>query len=259
MESLKNIQSILFEEYLQEIQDIPKHFYALQDAEISTEDFSFYTSVSSVFSSKIEGEEIHLDSFIKYKKYHIDFQFDYTKKVGDLYDAYIFAQNNSLNERNVLQAHCILTRNILSKTQQGVYRTGNMVVITEEGRIEYVAASPFCLKEEMSSFFNQLNELLKQEMTVEQSFFYASLLHLMFVKIHPMNDGNGRLARLLEKWFLAQKLGDKAWFVSSEKYYYENHQAYYHNLRRLGLEYENLDFAQANPFLMMLARAVVSQ
>jgi Fic family protein len=28
--------------------------------------------------------------------------------------------------------------------------------------------------------------------------------------------GNGRTARLLEKWFLAEKLGAKAWFVESE-------------------------------------------
>ncbi|MBL0098191.1 MAG: Fic family protein [Bacteroidetes bacterium] len=35
------------------------------------------------------------------------------------------------------------------------------------------------------------------------------MIHLVFVKIHPLNDGNGRSARLIEKWFLAQKLGKK--------------------------------------------------
>jgi Fic family protein len=33
--------------------------------------------------------------------------------------------------------------------------------------------------------------------------------------MHPWRDGNGRSARLYEKWFLDQKLGDKAWFVQS--------------------------------------------
>ncbi|MDR0711336.1 MAG: Fic family protein [Prevotellaceae bacterium] len=32
---------------------------------------------------------------------------------------------------------------------------------------------------------------------------------MALVSIHPLNGGNGRTARLLEKWFLAKKLGRK--------------------------------------------------
>lgn len=76
------------------------------------------------------------------------------------------------------------------------------------------------------------------------------------MKIHPWNDGNGRSARLIEKWFLAQKLGDKAWFVQREKMYYEQHGTYYKNIRRVGLECPGLDYKQALPFLLMLPTAV---
>ena len=65
-------------------------------------------------------------------------------------------------------------------------------------------------------------------------------------------QGNGRCARLIEKWFLAQKLGDKAWFVDSERHYYQQHQTYYKNIRSLGLEYPDLDYSKALPFLLML-------
>ncbi|MBW4889716.1 Fic family protein [Mucilaginibacter sp. HMF5004] len=87
-------------------------------------------------------------------------------------------------------------------------------------------------------------------------FFFASLIHLVFVKIHPFNDGNGRTGRLIEKWFLAQKLGDKAWFIQSEKNYYQQHQTYYNNLRALGLEYPELDYDKALLFLLMLPGAL---
>ena len=87
-------------------------------------------------------------------------------------------------------------------------------------------------------------------------FFYAALLHLVFVKIHPFEDGNGRTARLIEKWFLAEKLGDKAWLIQSEKNYYTHHQLYYANIRKLGLEYDELDYNEALPFLGMLAEAI---
>jgi Fic family protein len=78
------------------------------------------------------------------------------------------------------------------------------------------------------------------------------MIHLVFVKIHPFEDGNGRTARLLEKWFLAQKLGKNPWLMQSERYYYDNHQTYFHNIRRLGLDYEDLNYQEALPFLQML-------
>jgi Fic family protein len=87
--------------------------------------------------------------------------------------------------------------------------------------------------------------------------FFSSLIHLAFVKVHPFNDGNGRTARLLEKWFLAQKLGPNAWFLQSEKYYYDQHDNYYKNIRALGLEYETLDYSKALLFLKMLPQALL--
>jgi len=82
------------------------------------------------------------------------------------------------------------------------------------------------------------------------------MINIIFVKIHPWNDGNGRSARLIEKWFLAQKLGAKAWFLQSEKNYYLQHQTYYKNIHLLGLEYPYLDYSQALPFLLMLPNSI---
>ena len=259
--SMKNQLTILtgdlLQDYLEKVSnDLKGAFDSLQDAEISTDSFSFYTSVASVFSSKIEGEMIELDSYIKHKKFGIEFSPDYTKKIDDLYDAYTFAKSNALNEDNIRKAHALLSKNILSKNKQGKYRTQNMYVSTPDGRIEYVAASPFELEIEMEKFYTDLTFLLKTEMSIEEAFFYASMIHLVFVKIHPWNDGNGRSARLYEKWFLAEKLGDKAWFLQSEKMYYNKHQTYYSNIRLLGLEYPTLDYNKALPFLLMLPSAV---
>jgi Fic family protein len=250
----------LLSEYLEKApQGLNLAFEALKDAEISTDSFSFYTSVSSVYSSKIEGEAIELDSYIKHKKFGIEFSPDYTKKIDDLYDAYSFAKVNELNKENIGQAHSLLIKNILTKNRQGKYRTQNMYVSTPDGRIEYVAASPFELEAEMEKFYTDLTLLLKTEMSIEEAFFYASMIHLVFVKIHPWNDGNGRSARLIEKWFLAEKLGDKAWFIQSEKMYYNQHQTYYSNIRLLGLEYPTLDYNKALAFLLMLPSSVIKE
>lgn len=256
-EKLKIIQVDLLEPYcLQVRQDLQSSFEGLRDAEISTRTFSFYTSVSSVYSSKIEGEDIELDSYIKHKRFGIEFLPDYTKKIDDLYDAYTFAQSHGLEEKNIAEAHRLLSRHIVAKHQQGKLRTQNMYVSTPDGKIEYVAATPYAVEAEMQKLYEDIVVLLNNSLTIAEVFFYAAFIHLVFVKIHPFNDGNGRTARLLEKWFLAQKLGANAWFVPSEKNYYQQHQTYYKHLRALGLEYPELDYGKALPFLLMLPGAV---
>jgi Fic family protein len=254
---LEILSIALLEDYKRNIPDnISDTFEKLTDAEISTENFSFYTSVSSVFSSKIEGEEIELDSYIKHKRFGIEFLPDYIKKIDDLYNAYIFAKENKLNEETISKAHKLLSKHIVSLHKQGEVRTQNMYVSTPDGKIEYVAATPFAVPTEMSKFYNDVQILLESNLTIEETFYFASMIHLVFVKIHPWNDGNGRSARLIEKWFLAQKLGEKAWYIQSEKNYYKNHQTYYKNIRLLGLEYNALDYLQSLPFLLMLPNSL---
>lgn len=119
-----------------------------------------------------------------------------------------------------------------------------------------MAAAPSEVNTEMAKLYHDLEVLIATTMSVGDVFFYASMLHLVFVKIHPFSDGNGRNARLLEKWFLAQKLGSKSWYIQSEKYYYEHHNEYYNNIRALGFEYPDLDYNKALKFLLMLANSV---
>ncbi|MBC7425468.1 MAG: hypothetical protein H7321_02940, partial [Bacteroidia bacterium] len=44
--------------------------------------------------------------------------------------------------------------------------------------------------------------------------------------------------------------------IQSEKKYYLQHQIYYKNLRVLGLEYPDLDYSKALPFLLMLPQSL---
>ncbi|HEY3134904.1 MAG TPA: Fic family protein [Blastocatellia bacterium] len=62
----------------------------------------------------------------------------------------------------------------------------------------------------MQEVFEDVRSLKRQSQDFASVFYYASLLHLVFVHTHPFQDGNGRAARLLEKWFLASYLGKRA-------------------------------------------------
>ncbi|HEY5463431.1 MAG TPA: Fic family protein [Hanamia sp.] len=254
---LKILSAGLLEEYCKSINDTYlKKYKELKESQLSIDTFSFYTSVSAVFSSKIEGENIELDSYVKHKRFGIKFLPDYTLKIDDLYNTYQLAKRNKCNRKNIELVHKMLTLHILSEKKLGKIRTGNMYITTEDGRIEYVATSPYTVKSEMEKFYNDLETLLKQKLSLQKVFYYASFLHLVFVKIHPYDDGNGRTARLIEKWFLAEKLGSQTWLIQSEKNYYLNHKTYYKNIRLLGMEYERLDYSKAMPFLRMLPQSL---
>ncbi|MEM9857470.1 MAG: Fic family protein, partial [Bacteroidota bacterium] len=211
--------------------------------------FQFYNSLSSVYSSKIEGEEIDFDSFFKHKFMNVQYQPDYTKKADDLFNAYEFIYENELNEKNILKAHAILSKNLLPKSQRGLIRNNPMFVINEEDRIEYVACAPNRLPSEFEKFTTDLEQLQKQELTTTEIFYFAAMIHLVFVKIHPLQDGNGRTARLIEKWFLIKKIGKQAASIELEKSYYVNRKDYYNNIRKLGLDYQTLDYSQSLDFI----------
>jgi Fic family protein len=109
----------------------------------------------------------------------------------------------------------------------------------------------------MNKLWQDIEKLKESELSAVEVFYYASFIHIVFVNIHPFNDdGNGRAGRLLEKWFLAELLGEKAWYIKSEKYYYRNVNDYYKNLNRTGMYYEKVDYEKALPFLLMLPNAI---
>lgn len=249
---MKIISDILLQEFRQRIKFSPvEAMNELAEEEISLDYFDFYNSVSSVYSSRIEGENIELDSYFKHKFQNVEFLSDVTRRVDDLFNAYLFLKAQPLSRKNFFEAHRILSANLLPSHQQGRVRSTPMMVINEKGQIEYVAPTQFDVNEKVDQLFSDINFLLDKEIDEIEVFYYASFIHFAFAKIHPLSDGNGRCARLLEKWFLIEKFGENAFAIPLEKNYYINISDYYLNLKRSGLEYEETDYSKTLPFLLM--------
>lgn len=235
-------------------------FAQIEGREWNAENFKFATAVSVMSSSKIEGEILEVDSYIKHKVLDIEYLPNLTEKPNDLYTAYEFARDNNLNEVNFLRAHALAAQHLLPQSRRGFVRKGNMLIMEQQTQqVQYEAAPAGMVQAEFDTFWNELNELLQADLQMEEAFYYAALIHLIFVKIHPFDDGNGRTGRLLEKWFLAEKLGEKAWYVPSELYYYNHLKSYYRNLARVGLFYGELKYEKGIPFLLMLPQSLISE
>ena len=219
-------------------------------------DLGYQTKASAVYSSNIEGNSVDLNSFMNYELSAGKFKpGKEIKEITDLVSAYEFAQKESLNEKNLLKCHQISAQTLLISSLRGKYRNDKVGVFDQSGLI-YLAVEAAFVAKEMKALFTDISDLLSDELTIEESFYFASLIHLRFVHIHPFRDGNGRTARLLEKWFLAEKLGLDFWKIPAEKYYKEHQTEYYQNIN-LGINFYELNYNNCLPFLLMLPNCLI--
>ena len=112
----------------------------------------------------------------------------------------------------------------------GQYRTNEEHIISGmfgREKIHYIAPSPCRVEEEMQIFLSWFNA----DEPVS-SIIRSAVAHFWFVSIHPFEDGNGRLARILSDMLLAR--GEKSEFrfynISSQINKDKNH--YYDVLER---------------------------
>lgn len=95
-----------------------------------------------------------------------------------------------------------------SQIEVGQYRTNEEHIVSGmfgREKIHYVAPSPRRVDEEMADFLDWFNNHDNINSVIR-----SAIAHFWFVSIHPFEDGNGRLARILSDMLLAR--ADKSEF-----------------------------------------------
>ena len=118
-----------------------------------------------------------------------------------------------------------------ARIEVGKYRTNEEHIVSGmfgREKIHYNAPSPERVEEEMRQFLDWFNSNESESYVIR-----SAVAHFRFVSIHPFEDGNGRLARILSEMLLAR--GDKDGFrfynLSSQINKDKNH--YYDILERM--------------------------
>lgn len=118
-----------------------------------------------------------------------------------------------------------------ARIEVGKYRTNEEHIVSGmfgREKIHYIAPSPERVEEEMRQFLDWFNSNESESYVIR-----SAVAHFRFVSIHPFEDGNGRLARILSEMLLAR--GDKDGFrfynISSQINKDKNH--YYDILERM--------------------------
>ncbi|MCK5510041.1 Fic family protein [Candidatus Parcubacteria bacterium] len=241
-----------YKEYCEKIGSDLEQRYGAMKKNLKSSDFEYLIEASSVYSSNIEGNPMDLNSFMNTKEFKEKSRPKEFKEIKELAQAYEYAKKNDLTEKHLLKIHEILSKSFLIESKRGKYRKEKVGVFGVSGLV-YLAIEPEFVEKEMQKLFSDVKILLNKKLSIEKVFYYAAFIHLTFAHIHPFMDGNGRAARILEKWFLAKCLYDSAWIMQTEKYYKENLQDYYKNIN-LGANYYEIDYSKGMLFLLMLQK-----
>jgi Fic family protein len=156
--------------------------------------------------------------------------FGYYEVLELIYDNYSDIQ---LSESYIKQLHQILLKySNKDERHRGLYKfLSNKVVATYptgEQRTIFATTEPALVAGEMQELVEWTNEQLEQN-NIHQLIVIGSFIY-DFLSIHPFQDGNGRLSRLLTTLCLLQKDYAFIQYISFENHIEQHKKAYYEAL-----------------------------
>ena len=118
-----------------------------------------------------------------------------------------------------------------SRIEIGRYRTNEEHIVSGmfgRERVHYIAPSPKRVEEEMQKFLAWFDGEDPAGSVVR-----SAIAHFWFVSIHPFEDGNGRLARILSDMLLARGEGSELRFYNVSSQINKDKTHYYDILERM--------------------------
>ena len=166
-------------------------------------------------------------------------QDEHKRRITNLTQAYRFAESQAMLEEHkdfftvsqmfILTLHKLITDGIKDEHYlPGQYRDNPKGIITKVGDVDHGGIyKPPQAHKDIKLLMDKLVEWLNSAaISALPSLIRAPLAHYYFERIHPFQDGNGRVGRLLEKSILLAS-GDKYTAKGVDRYYLENIDEYF--------------------------------
>ena len=216
-------------------------------------------------SSEIEGEILNSEqvrsSLAKWLNINLENETAPSHYIEGIVEAVMDAVRNykePLTEERLFGWHATLFptgRSGIHKIKVAEFRDSDMKVVSNKRYLEivhYEAPAPKKIQEQMNDFLNWLNIYDN-----ENPLLKAAIAHLWFVIIHPFDDGNGRLTRIITEMSLARAENTYLRFYSMSAQIQKEKKEYYKILEQTTTG--NLDITTwLIWFLKCLGRAIES-
>jgi len=208
-----------------------------------------------VASSEIEGVKMHPESVVQSMRIQFDEIALHRPRTDDsdqrrsgiisaMIDSYL-TYDEPLSQDMLNHWNALITRDEEGLSTKGTYRTHeDPMVITASARItddsaSYIAPPSEKVPELMDDFIEWYNDTSPSGSNPLPPLIRSSLAHLYFVMIHPYEDGNGRMSRLIAEKALSESYG-KPTLVSLSHRIAETKGEYYEHLENAA-RYGNID------------------
>ncbi|MBK8575298.1 MAG: Fic family protein [Elusimicrobia bacterium] len=133
-------------------------------------------------------------------------------------------QKNKIQEKDLLQLHRRLTMGLLPEKAVGAYKSVPNRVVDHRGNPIYIPPRPEDAPRLTRDLLAWLNSGAGRRL---HAVIVAAIAHHQLVSIHPMSDGNGRLARALEVWILYSRGFDLHHLFALDDYFWADRPLYY--------------------------------
>ena len=175
-------------------------------------------SEEAVRTSEIEGEMLNRDSVVSSIRRQFGLAADHRRvPPAEFGISQLMAELHRefhavVNEARLSHWHSLLMNGRLDLRKIGGYRTEGdpMQVVSgplHDPQVHFEAPPCSVVPEEMSGFLDWYSRTSPKGTDALPILTRAGICHLYFVSIHPYEDGNGRLARVLSEKCLAEGLG----------------------------------------------------
>lgn len=183
----------------------------------------------------------------------------YAETMDTVFQAY---EDMRITENHILQLHQTLLRHShKDERHRGDYKKldNHVVAINEHGQeigIVFETATPFDTPREMEELVRWVNKATEENSL--HPLLIVAVFAVVFLAIHPFQDGNGRLSRILTTLMLLRAGYIYVPYVSLESVVEENKDLYYKALRRTQTTLKS-DSPDWEPWLSFFLRCLKKQ
>ena len=157
----------------------------------------------------------------------------YAEAMDRVFQAY---EDLHITENHIRQLHQTLLRhNTKDERHLGTYKTLSNQVVAIDGHgaeigVVFETAAPFDTPREMAELVDWTRKAMDEASM--HPLLIIAVFNMVFLAIHPFQDGNGRLSRILVTLMLLRAGYDYAPYASLESIIEEHKDLYYKTLRR---------------------------
>lgn len=181
---------------------------------------------SSLFSARIEGNRLTESDISSFRdlsskeKQKIEIA-SLMRAISYLFKKYV--GNKPIKIEDILHWHVLAMKNILSEEYLGRFRKSHEGIFDQAGNLIYHAPPPLEVLKLMDNLASYVNSSIEPIVPIR-----AILGHFILERIHPFEDGNGRVGRLLQTAILVKGGYAMKGLVVVEAEIDKNRPLYYH-------------------------------